>query len=207
MAESARRPRQTGSQSIPRYDVGALWSRVDTLSDEVHGIRQSISSLHQKLDDRQKTPWAAIGAGIAFLAFISVFILYGFNAYVGAIRDAQDRTQIQIDRLTAVVVPRAELEDRREIANQRTERIEADLLRLQGNVYPREVHLERWSAFTAELNHIREEQSEQRDQFNQLYPTSNVLENVLQRIERLESRWIDRRMSPETNEPRPSALQ
>lgn len=176
----------TLSNGVSVEDFGALKANVEHLSEAVQGIRQSIGGLHAKLDERQKTPWSAIGAGIGFLAFIGIFLLFGFNAYVGSIRDAQDRTQVQIDRLAEITVPRAELEDRRSISGQRTERIESDIQRLNEGIVPRGEHEERWRSFAAEDTNLQRQIDQTNTKIDSLIPASGVIESLADRLDRLE---------------------
>lgn len=216
---AVRRTRRMGDGStMPRYDVGALWSRVDTMSDEIHGIRQSIGALHTKLDERQRIPWGAVSAGIAFMAFISIFILFGLNAYVSSIGQTQmrietalsnyaadaalavDRVARQIDARflraedqTGARVLRIE-EDMAGLSDRYVEIPEADRMReaivdIRGNTFPREVHQERWGAFQAELAHNAEGDRLLAAKVDAIYPTSSAINSIMERLDRVEG-WI-----------------
>lgn len=198
------------------YDIGALEQRVYGIEKGQTALAERIDALASGFDGRLDRLASAIEKrsqpqwqAISIFVTISIFLSGGLFAMLSSAQGRLERDIANINadlvrevadiqaQIQTQLVPRAELDDRREIAGQRTERIEADILRLHESTYPREVHLERWAAFTAELNHIREEQQRLSDTLTSISPAGNVLNDLADRIERLESRWIERRMGSE----------
>lgn len=193
-------------------EIGELKARQDSVERAIVTIQESVSSLHVKFDARNATPWGAVGAGIAGIALLGGIIIWALSTYVGAISDGLMRTQGLIERLADTTVSRevyqqrwdafeTERDNTRATNNARTVRIEEDIkgvqTYLQDHTYPREVHQERWSAFTAELNDVRDDVQRVEAQQAAIYPTGNTINDILERIERLETRRMD---------PSPSSL-
>lgn len=200
------------------YDIGALEQRVygieksqtalvERINEMAHGfegrfdrlaasLEARTADLSSAIEKRSSPQWQAVSVGVTLIGMVGLIVYSLIQTQIA--RHGED-----IDLLQAQIVPRAEIDDRREISGQRTERIEADIQRLIASTYPREVHLERWAAFSAELDHHREEMKAIREDVTAISPTGSVLDSLADRIGRLESRWIDRRMDQNDGPPIP----
>lgn len=173
--------------TVHSSDFGALETRVSVLSDEVHGIRQSIVSLHSKIDQQRAIPWGAVTTGLGALGLLGAVVIWAFTAYISQIQTAILTTDQRITSLTSLIVPRAELEDRRIVSNQRLERIEASLDRLADSAVPRGELEERWRAQDAQVLNVQRQVDQVRNDFGSSYSLKDALSGIEGRLDRLES--------------------
>jgi hypothetical protein len=98
-----------------RQNVNQLAGKVDSaVNDLGREMRRAIDGLSQQLNERAKTPWAVVFAGITVL-----FILIGFIGH-----QALDPMSSDIAALKLATVPRTELTMRAELNDRRVIRLE-----------------------------------------------------------------------------------
>lgn len=186
----AAHPRSSGGilrrDDPARYDIGALEARVTVLSEEIHNVRQSITSLHAKFDQGRATPWGAVTAGLAALGLIGAVVVWAFGAYTTQINSNQQAMMGSIEKLANVVVPRAELEDRRAISNQRIDRMDRDIEKLEMAQVSRGEMQEHWRAQETGDLQIQKQIDDIRATFGSSYSLKDALSEIQARIERLE---------------------
>lgn len=199
-----------------RWDFGALEQRV-------YGLERSIEDLGKKIDARSSTQWPAVMALLSFIGLAGVVVYLPISQAQAYSNQAIAAVAADVDKIAATLagvnanlsddidevaaefrtaladlpekfVPRSELKERLDMNDKHMEQMTASLLRLQENVFPREVHVQRWEAIAAENDHVRGEVANVREAVQSISPASNTLESIIQRIERLEGRFIDRRM-------------
>lgn len=169
---------------------GAVGARVTALERQYTAISSKLDALTEKMDARRAVPWGAIGTGVAMLAFLGGIVIWAFSAYILQIQVAQQSADRRIEQLAMVTVPRAELDDRRIVSNARTDRIEADILRIQEGIVPRGEHSERWRSTDAEIAGVQRQLDQLRADFGGTYSLKDALRDLQQRLERIENKEI-----------------
>lgn len=200
------------SNGVSAEEFGALKANVENIGSEVHGLRQSIGALHAKLDEKGKPPYALVGALLGLLTFIGIFVLFGFSAYINGVRDQQnttlasmkegfDRSDTRADKFAVAVesqvaeinrklVPRDELNDRRDVSGERTKQIEANIRDLQSGMVSRGEHEQRWRTFETTDASLQAQLDKTNDRVTAIAPPANVLQKLDDRLSRLEMQFI-----------------
>jgi prefoldin subunit 5 len=139
--------------------VGILAQRVQTIESSLSGISSSISSLASKLEDRNRPQWGLL---VSLASFILLFVSsVGFLAYAPISKGQSDlQTTLTkaveaqaaiLDVLRTNYIPRDELDWRGQRAKEDRERTDRAIVDLNANVFPREVHIQRWARFDSDI--------------------------------------------------------
>ncbi len=170
--------------------LGALEERVTGLERGQTAIIQSLDALAKEVRERQRIPWGGLSFGVAVVGILGAVVAFGVMAYINVITEAQNRLQTQINTVTTETVPRSELDARREQNRDNLDRMEAAIMKLTDAIVPRGEHAEHWRAQeTADVN-LQRQIDELRQQFGSAYSLSNALQDIQDRLTRLEQREL-----------------
>ena len=200
-------PRHVASFGVPDAEYGRLEQRV-------YGIEQSFASLVQQMErdrselaaqmaqdrahfdtrfsslqemvaDRSRTPWGVLIAGLSLI--VTMMVALGTLAYL-PIKTQMEDTKGEVARLTAIMVPRVELE-RDWGRNEKTLGGLAELIqRNQALIVPRGEHEEKWRSQLARDTDFQRQIDELRRSFGDTYSLKDALRAMQERLDRIETR-------------------
>lgn len=172
--------------TTPDAQIATLGQRVAGVEAAVDGIRKDIHSLVNKFDEKSAFPWGAASFALASVGVMGAVVVWAFSAYVNQIQVSQESADRRIELLASVVVPRAELEDRRIVSSERTSRIEADIIDIRSSIVPRGEHEERWRSTEARDSELKEQIDDLEANVAAMYTPGRAFSDIMERLDRLE---------------------
>lgn len=140
-------------------NLGALEERVTGLERAIDHVSSSIDTLGKEFRERQRFPWAAIWGGVSVL----LVVIGMFGAIV-------------IWGFNSYLAGN----------NENFDRFHADFIKLSDSVVPRGEHEGHWSAQTTADENLQRQIDDVRSVFGSTYSLGDQIQNLGDRIERLE---------------------
>ena len=171
-----------------RVNLGALNQRVLGLEQAFRGIGDQITSLSSKIDnsitaingrfeERNKTPWPALSVAVSVLVIIGGILYWPIKDSQGRIEAAISQQQVIIGNLGEKFVTIRELDARSARARIDTDRMAADLRKLDDASVPRVEH----AALQRQVDDIKKA-------FGDTFSLRDALQQLQRRIDQLEAR-------------------
>jgi DNA repair exonuclease SbcCD ATPase subunit len=165
---------------------------IDVLSTEVTALKQSIAGINLRLDsisadlqNKSKPQWALLISGAMFL--MSFMTVIGGLAF-WPIRSDVARLEDQYRELRLSMVSKEDAKDRREIAQDRMRKNEAEVERIQATIVPRGEHEEKWRTSDFRFQDLGRRVDELKKDYSELSSPKDTIKNMQSQIEELQRR-------------------
>lgn len=173
-------------------DIGALEQRVygiekgqTTLAERIEslssGLDSRIDRLTQAMERRSQPQWQAMSVGVSVLGLVGGLVAYLLMGQIEAVRgrafENRDSVVKLSDMLRSDYIPKSELVGQRQDDQLRVERLADSLVSLRQDSISRADH----QALTDRITRIEQT-------FGSTYSVGDVLKDIQNRLQRLESR-------------------
>lgn len=177
----------------------------NNFSSQVQTLANQIQNLSNKMQEGTRTPWGIlIAAAVFLLGFVAAIGGLAYSPILSTTSRLESALDKQNDRLTSAIASLAERVVTREELDARTlqiaedrQRVETWVRALQGDVFPKEVHLQRWERIDADAanaarlseardNNLQREIDVLQKQLGDTYTARDALLDLRTRLDTLE---------------------
>jgi hypothetical protein len=201
MTVVARSRAPGGGNRTEDWDVAVtqLDGRVGAIESSLITITDALRSLNNKLDDRGRIQWPALGVMFSVLVAVGGLVYWPMqqtqNRFEGQITHISDTAVSKEDFNLITTAGKERRDDNLRVAEARFTRLEADLDQLQKLIVPRGEHEEHWRGQAARDIELQREIDTNTSQLAGIYSPKDELAALQRHIEDLD-RMIRQQVSP-----------